>query len=220
MDQTFQLLTSNLAGPFGYVGVLALLTICGLGVPIPEDIILISGGYIAASAHHGPVGMMVTGLIGIMFGDSIIYYMGRRFGLPIAQRTPLRRVLTTDRLARVEALFQKYGQVILVAARFMPGVRAVAFFTAGSTGVPYYKFAFYDGMAALVSAPLWVYLGYKFSSNIDDLWAKAHSFQQYILFAVFGAIAAYLVYRFFTKKKQAPATPAQATVRVDETSTP
>ncbi len=50
----FGYLTSHLAGPLGYAGVLVLLMVCGLGVPVPEDIILISGGYIAASGRVPP----------------------------------------------------------------------------------------------------------------------------------------------------------------------
>jgi membrane protein DedA with SNARE-associated domain len=62
-------------------------------------------------------------------------------------------------------LFEKHGPKFIMVARFVPGLRAVTYFVAGTTGVPYWKFILYDGVAACVSAPAWVYLGY---------WAGKH----------------------------------------------
>lgn len=203
----FDLLTQHLAGPVGYAGVLLLLTVCGLGVPVPEDIILISGGYIAANAdagtgqHKAMWLMMLIGLAGIVVGDSIIYGLGRRLGPPIARRPPLNRVLTPERLVRVEKLFHKYGQHILMAARFMPGVRAVAFFSAGTTGVPYYKFIAFDGSAALISAPFWVFLGYRFSDNITMLFEKAKHAQHWLFGTLFALIGVFIVERYVAHRR-------------------
>lgn len=178
----FDSLTAQLAGPFGYLGVFGLLLACGMGVPIPEDIILISGGYIAFAGGHTPWVMMCFGLLGILGGDSIIYWIGRHFGLPFAQRSFLRRYLTTPRLEKVRVLFRSHGEKMIMGARFMPGVRAVTFFTAGTMRVPYYHFVFFDGLAALISAPLWVFLGFKFGHRVVH-WA--HQFQGALLIVAF-----------------------------------
>lgn len=187
-------------GGAGYVIVLGTLIACGLGVPVPEDILLISGGYIARSAGHAVWPMVLTGLIGIMIGDSLIYSAGRRFGRQLTGHRLLARFVTEERLARVDALFQKHGEKILIAARFMPGLRAVAFFSAGTTKVPYWKFFLFDGLAALVSAPLWVILGYRFGDDVVE-WAKQF---QWVLLGTIAVVAlGYLGYRFWkarTKK--------------------
>ena len=54
-----------------------------------------------------------------------------------------------------------------------------------------------------------MYLGYRFSSDINELWAKAHAFQRYILIAIGVAIAMYLVYRFVLKRKTVPVIPPE-----------
>jgi membrane protein DedA with SNARE-associated domain len=167
----FDTITTQLAGPVGYVGVLALLIACGMGVPVPEDIILISGGYIAHAGGQRPYFMMAVGLVGILGGDSVIYWLGRHFGLPFAERSFLRRYLTRDRLDWVRTQFKRHGEKMIMGARFLPGIRAVTFFTAGTTRVRYDHFVFFDGVAALVSAPLWVFLGYRFGAQVVE-WAK------------------------------------------------
>jgi membrane protein DedA with SNARE-associated domain len=198
----FDTLTTQLAGPVGYVGVLTLLVACGMGVPVPEDIILISGGFIAQAAGHEPWGMMAVGLVGILAGDSVIYFFGYHFGESFANRPFMKRFLTPERLDRVRVLFKNHGEKMIMAARFMPGVRAVTFFTAGTTRVPYFHFAFFDGLAALVSAPLWVFLGYKFGGRVVE-WA--HQFQS-VLIGVMVLIAVFIAVRIFqSRRKPTPA---------------
>lgn len=202
---------SGFSGLAGYVLVLATLIICGFGVPIPEDIILISGGYLAAAAGHSPWAMVATGLAGIMLGDSIIFWLGRRFGLTLASRTILRHYLTPERLARVERLFRRHGEKVLVAARFMPGVRAVAFFSAGAMRVPYWHFVLLDGLAALVSAPLWVLLGHRFGVDVVE-WAKR---SQWVLLASgVTVLVLYGLWRLWAARSTAPRRAAAPKARL------
>lgn len=199
---------SGFSGIAGYVVVLGTLLICGLGVPIPEDIVLISGGFIAAHNDHGYWPMVLVSLAGIIGGDSIVYGMGRRFGISLALQTPLRRFLTSERLDKVDGMFRRHGEKILIAARFMPGVRAVAFFSAGAMKVPYWKFVLFDGLAALVSAPLWVILGYSFGNDVLE-WAKR---SQWVLLGIgLFVVLGWLVYRSLFARR--PAVPAMPVVR-------
>lgn len=203
-------------GIAGYVVVLFTLVACGLGVPIPEDIILISGGYIASLAGHTEWPMVVTGLVGIILGDSITFFAGRRFGLSLVHRTVLGRYLTVERLQKTDALFKKHGEKILVAARFMPGVRAVAFFSAGAMRVPYWKFLLFDGVAALVSAPLWVILGFRVGPTVVG-WAK--QFSAVLVAIVLVLLAAFLVYRYVRGRRLAR-LPIPAPVPLPATTRP
>lgn len=188
---------SGFEGLAGYVIVLVTLIACGLGLPVPEDVILISGGYMAAESAHSVWPMMLTGLVGIMVGDSVIYSLGRRFGMKIAERPFLRRFVTPERLGKVNEMFERHGEKILIAARFMPGVRSVAFFSAGAMRVRFWKFFLLDGLAALVSAPLWVFLGFKFGSHVVE-WAK--QFQWALIGVVVVGIAAFFIRRAVRRK--------------------
>jgi membrane protein DedA with SNARE-associated domain len=73
----------------------------------------------------------------------------------------------------------------------MPGVRSVAFFSAGAMHVPFWKFLLYDGLAALVSAPFWVYLAYLFGETI---FSYAKQWQPFILLGLGIAAAGYGIY--------------------------
>jgi membrane protein DedA with SNARE-associated domain len=153
-----------------YLSIFSVLVACGLGVPLPEDISLILGGFLVykGAAHLWP--MVATGFFGILVGDSLIYLAGRRVGRRV--RTGhgwLARVVTPPRRIQVEGLFARHGEKLVIAARFMPGVRAVTYFIAGSAGMPYPRFICFDGLAALASAPLFVLLGYRFGRHLQQV---------------------------------------------------
>ncbi len=162
-------LLGNTQGFLAYLTVFGVLVACGLGVPLPEDISLILGGFLAHKGAASLPMMMVVGFGGILVGDSLIYYAGRRFGSNVG-RSPtgfLAKVVTPEKRARVEGMFTLHGQKIVMIARFLPGVRAVTYFTAGSAGMSYWRFIFWDGLAAILSAPFFVWLGFAFGDKLD-----------------------------------------------------
>src|SRR5258708_35021681 len=77
----------NFHGPALYVGVLSILITCGLGVPLPEDVPLIAGGYLAARTGSLPL-MIFTGLAGILLGESPIFRPGQTFGQRLLDTPP------------------------------------------------------------------------------------------------------------------------------------
>jgi membrane protein DedA with SNARE-associated domain len=180
----------------GYIAVFTVLLLCGFGLPMPEDVILATGGVLAWLARGRPVHtfaqmfrdtglltMIVVGVAGILVGDSIIFAAGRRFGHRVADFRPLRRIITPAKLERVEKELRLRGNVLVLLARFLPGLRAPTFFVVGHARLPYWEFLLFDGAAALVSAPLWICLGFWFGSDIQQAARHASKFSHYILVA-------------------------------------
>jgi membrane protein DedA with SNARE-associated domain len=170
LDVLLKTLLVGSHGAMAYLSIFAVLVACGLGVPLPEDISLILGGFLVYKGAAHLWIMVATGFLGILVGDSLIYLAGRRVGRRV--RTGhgwLARVVTPARRVQVECLFARHGEKIVIAARFMPGVRAVTYFTAGSAGMPYARFICFDGLAAVISAPLFVLLGYRFGRHLQQV---------------------------------------------------
>jgi membrane protein DedA with SNARE-associated domain len=136
----------------------------------------------------------------------VIFFAGRRFGARVADFRPLRRVITPEKLEKVEKLVRRRGYVVVVLARYLPGIRTPTYFTVGHAGMPYWEFLLFDGAAALVSAPLWVCLGFFFGSNIEEAARLAGRFSHYILVAV-GVVLAVLAARWFLLRRAATSGP-------------
>jgi membrane protein DedA with SNARE-associated domain len=186
--------------------VFGILLLGGVGLPMPEDIVLVSGGILAWLAHplhdvtlsgmlrhRGLLIMISLGLGGILAGDSVIYVLGRRLGTHIADHRFLRRVVTPEKLERVETLLRRRGRSVVLVARFLPGLRAPTYFTVGHSRLPYWQFLLFDGLAALVSAPLWVCLGFWFGDDVERAAREATRFGHYVLIGLGVVLAALLV---------------------------
>lgn len=197
MENLLKTLLIGSQGWAAYGTIFGILLACGIGVPFPEDVSLIFGGYLVFRGAANLPMMVATGFLGILGGDSIIYWAGRRLGN--RARTDhgrfLRRLLTPERRAKVEALFARHGEKIVMAARFMPGVRAVSFFTAGSAGMPYARFICFDGLAALASAPAFVFLGFRFGRQLQRVIELLKRFQTATAIAILLIACAWLGWR-------------------------
>lgn len=169
----FQNSPLSLWGPF------MVLILCGLGLPVPEDIVLLVAGAMGVMDGYSWVEVSVLMYAGVMIGDSTIFFAGRFFGGKLRQAAWFQRYLSSPKQAKVERLFDHYHSFVLFFGRFLPGLRAPIFFTAGSMKVRYWKFFFFDGFAALISVPFFVWLGHwlwlKFQ---DDLVALERALSQ------------------------------------------
>lgn len=186
---------------YGYAAVFFVLVICGFGVPIPEDLTLVTGGVISGMGYTNPHMMFAVGMLGVLVGDGVMFAAGRIWGQKILRFKPIARIMTPKRYAQVQEKFDKYGNWVLFVARFLPGLRTAVFVTAGiSRKVSYLRFIIMDGLAALISVPIWIYLGEYGAHNIDWLMAKMHSLQSGI-FVILG-IGATVVAWIWWKKRQ------------------
>lgn len=211
MQDLLTQLLGDSQGLIAYATVFGILVACGLGVPLPEDISLILGGFLAHQGAASLPVMMAVGFAGILVGDSLIFFAGRRLGGKLGRGSDgkgggfFARIVTPEKRARVEGLFTRHGQKIVCIARFMPGVRAVTYFTAGSVGMPYWRFIFWDGLAALLSAPVFVWLGFHFGGELDMLISKFKEGQ----YAVMGALVVAAVGYFLWRRSRAAAKKSQ-----------
>lgn len=191
---------------YGYWAVFLVLLACGFGLPIPEDITLVSGGVISGLGYTNVHWMLVVSMIGVLVGDSTMYWLGRIYGEKILQFPLIRNIVTPSRLASVEEKFEKYGNRLLFTARFLPGLRAAIYLVSGITRrVSFPQFVLVDFFAAIISVPIWVYLGDFGAQNLDWLHKQIQKGQMII----WVGIAILALFLFWKWKKSQKAKQAQ-----------
>ncbi|MCE9589155.1 MAG: DedA family protein [Planctomycetes bacterium] len=188
-------LIANTSYPYAIVALILLAS--GFGAPIPEDIPLILGGYLCYEGiGDANIYVMLPVTFGAVIGaDLIIFYLGRRYGQHIPRIPVIRRFLTPDRLAKATESFHKHGGKTIFIGRFLPGLRAPIFFTAGSFGIPAWKFLLSDGVAALISVPVLVLAGFFFGEYIHKVRVIAGRAEIAIVVVIVIAIAGVFWYR-------------------------
>lgn len=191
----------NFSGPSAYWVVFGILLACGLGIPIPEDITLFAGGLLSYYGLTDLWIMIAVCLLGVMLGDSIIFYLGARYGRRLTKRWIFKKLLPEDRLEEVGKQLRKRGNRLIFAARFMPGLRAPIFFSAGTLHLPFRVFFFYDGMAALISVPLIVGAVYAGGDQLSEVVRYIQRIEHGIALVIFSVIGAMIAKWYWTHRK-------------------
>jgi membrane protein DedA with SNARE-associated domain len=167
-----------------YLGVLAALLAAGFGIPIPEDIPLLTAGYLCHLGRAHLFLMLPLTMFGVLSCDIILFGAGRRFGDHVLEHRWTRGLFRRATLDTVKARFHRHGAKIIFAARFMPGARAMVFVSAGIVGIPWWKFFVVDGSAALISVPTLVFLGWYGGEKSEALLAQVRHAEYWIAGAI------------------------------------
>lgn len=173
-------------GTHSYFVMFGILIACGFGLPMPEDVVLITGGILASHEVTHFWGVVVVCMAGVLMGDGIVFGLGRYFGPSIKKKGIFKKIFTEKIDQRAQAIIHKYGDKVVFMARFMPGLRTPIFLTCGVYQVKPWKFLLLDGTAALISVPLWIYVGYVFGQNLEELEQKI----RHVQVGLFGGLAA------------------------------
>lgn len=192
---------AGLTGVQAYVLVLGVLFLCGLGVPIPEDITLIAAGFLASAGNISLPGAFIAGFVGVMVGDVFLFVIGRRYGRAVFQWPGFRKVFTPARIESAEKRIQGNAAYICFFARFMPGLRSPIFLMCGILKVRFAVFFGLDLFAAIISVPLWVYAGYWFGNNIEGALQFARE-ANLVIFGGLAIVLAVVVFRHYRKKRK------------------
>ena len=99
--------------------------------------------------------------------DLVWYELGRRRGPRVLARICAISLEPDWCVRRTETLFVRFGRKLLLVAKFLPGLSAVASPLAGSAGVARWQFILLDITGALTWAGTWMGLGYAFSDALD-----------------------------------------------------
>ncbi|MDB4961947.1 MAG: yohD [Myxococcales bacterium] len=187
----------------------------GLGIPVPEDIAVLSAGVLV---HRGAVSWEVAlgvVLAGVLVGDSMLFFLARRLGARAFERPLFRRLLPVERRARLNDLYARYGGRLVFLARHVAGLRGAVFAMAGINGMAPRRFLLWDALAACISVPLTMALGYFGSLHVDRVRAGVAHVEHWVV--LIGGLAAlgYVAWRNrhklrggLTRSRQRPMTSA------------
>ena len=175
------------------------LAVGGLGAPLPEDAALLAAGVLV---ERGSVNAVVAALVvavGVLGGDAMLFFSARKLG-PAAYRSKLiQRALPPARRAKIQRAYARYGGRLVFIARFVAGIRAGTFALAGIHGMAPRRFLFWDGIAACISIPLVMLLGYFGAAHLDDVRAALGAARLWLLLALVIAIIGAIAWRMMRR---------------------
>jgi membrane protein DedA with SNARE-associated domain len=118
--------------------------------PFPSDTIILAGAYLAGQGSLGYIPLYISALIGGLAGAMVLYYFGWTRGRAFFMKYD-RYYFKIENLHKIERMFKKWGDIILLVYRFMAGIRSVVAVAAGIGSVPVYRMTLFS----FVSFCLW-----------------------------------------------------------------
>jgi membrane protein DedA with SNARE-associated domain len=193
---------------YGYP-IIALALMAGIvGLPIPDETLLVGCGALIASGklHLHPLGVFFAALGGSWCGITVSYFIGRTLGLGFVHRFGKRFHLTEERLAKVHQWFDRLGHWALFAGYFVAGLRHLTAIIAGTSELAYPSFAAYAYSGGALWVATFLTLGYFVGENWKTIAESLHRWVGLASIALIVAVAVYLALRS-RKRKAAPGSP-------------
>lgn len=128
------------------------ILLAGFNLPISLDVLLIAGALLAATVvPEHTLHLFLALFFGALFSAWIAYGLGRLFGPKLLRFRLFSKLLTPDRLKRMQKFHVRFGLWSLIIGRFIPfGVRNCVFMSSGLSKTPFLFFAMRDAIACLL----------------------------------------------------------------------
>src|SRR5262245_24491259 len=142
-------------GQYGYSAVFFLLIAGIVGLPVPDQLLLVISGYLVLTKSLALAPTLVAAILGSIVGITVSYALGRGAGSYISKVQ-----FAADRLETARRWFQRFGCWTLIFGYFIPGIRNLIGCTSGMMRLKMRYFAPYAYTGAVVSSLTCVYAGY------------------------------------------------------------
>lgn len=168
--------------------------------PSPSDAIILFAGTLVNLGNVDFLSLWVFATLGSVVGFLTMFAIGVSFDRKVIEAGKL-RYIKYETVLKVERWFQKWGYWLIVINRFLSGTRAVISFFAGMSLLKVRK----TTILCAISAGAWnfilIFLGYKFSQNWKEIYAKLENYGYYFLGLVVVIAIVIWIYNKLKKKE-------------------
>lgn len=169
------------------------------GLPLPAAPLLVVAGALADVGSLRAEHVFGAALVGCLVADQVWFAVGRRYGRKVLG-TVCRLSLSPDTCVRqTDDLIGRHGAPLLLVAKFIPGVSAVAIPTAAANGLAWRKFFLYDAIGALAWSGAYIGAGMIFSREVNRVLDSMSVVGGWSLAIFGGLIAIYVGLKLYTR---------------------
>jgi membrane protein DedA with SNARE-associated domain len=186
---------------WGYLALVLLAIAEAACIPIPSEVTLTFGGYLASAAasssgHHLNIFLVILlATLGEVIGAFIAYVIGRTGGRALVERMGRVLLITKADLDRAERWFERRGEPAVLIGRVLPVVRTFISLVAGVAEMDPFRFGVFTAIGSAVWCTALAVTGYELGGQWHQI-TKGFSYAGYVLIAVaVVVIGVFLVHR-------------------------
>lgn len=161
-----------------------------------ETVVIVTGAVASEGKYHISVELLALfAFAGSFLGDQLYYYIGRKYGAPLLNRWPT-MVKKIDWAFR---LVQTHPTMFILSFRFIYGVRNIAPFVIGISGVSRLRYLALNFVAAMIWAHTFAWGGYLLGRALEE-WLGGHKWSMLGGFVLLAVVLG--AWGYFNQKKK------------------
>ncbi|MDR4169348.1 DedA family protein [Bacillus nitratireducens] len=178
---------------YGYWALFFCLWLGIIGMPIPDEMIVMSGGFVSSLGILNVIPAFVLTYLGVVSGLSLGYILGKIFGTKVLDK--LMKKKKAKYLLKSQQMVEKYGHYALVTSYFIPVVRHIVPYLVGMNNMSFKMYALYSYTAGFVWTLVYFVLGSLFGQHINKIVAIAIEYGVYFGGLVFVVASGAYLYK-------------------------
>lgn len=196
MDFIFRMLAEHV-----YIILFISLILEFAALPLPGETMMVAAGVIAYNGYGNYYGMLIASALGTIIGMQFSYEVGNRLGTKAINKFGKYIGLTEERMNKASEIFNKHGNIVIVVAYFLPGVRHIMGYFSGITKIDAKRFHIYSTVGGIFWVLTFISLGYLLGPSAEKFSDEIHKYG-ILLFALFAvAFTVYFVIKKMKKKR-------------------
>lgn len=185
MNEVLLMLIQN----YGYPALFFALWLGIVGMPIPDEVVVMTGGFVTALGLLTPVPAFILTYLGVVSGLSLGYVLGHRLGAPVIERL-VKKKKAGKYLIKAQELLEHFGHYALVLSYFFPVVRHLVPYLVGIGKMPYRKYATYSYSTGFLWTLVYFVIGRLFGNHIERIaeWVTEYGWYGLAILSLTGLV--------------------------------
>ncbi|MEY8348905.1 DedA family protein [Bacillus cereus] len=177
---------------YGYGALFFCLWLGIVGMPVPDEMIVMSGGFVSSLGILSAIPAFLLTYLGVVSGLSLGYILGRILGAKALDK--LMKKTKMKHLLQSKEMISKYGHYALVISYFIPVVRHIVPYLVGMNHMRFQTYALYSYTTGFVWTLLYFLLGSLFGKHIEMIVELATRYGVYFGGALLVICSVFYVY--------------------------
>ena len=188
MEMLFKLLAEHV-----YIILFVSLILEFAALPLPGETMMVVAGIMAYNNHGSYIGMIVASALGTVLGMQFSYEVGRRLGTRAVDKYGSYIGLTPYRMTKAADFFNRFGNIVIVIAYFLPGVRHILGYFSGISRINAKRFHVYSTVGGILWVVVFITLGYVLGPSAPHAFKLLHKYGTMLFIVAIAALFIYLI---------------------------
>lgn len=190
MEMLFKLLAEHV-----YIILFVSLILEFAALPLPGETMMVVAGIMAYNNHGSYIGMIVASALGTVLGMQFSYEVGRRLGTRAVDKYGSYIGLTPYRMTKAADFFNRFGNIVIVIAYFLPGVRHILGYFSGISRINAKRFHVYSTVGGILWVVVFITLGYVLGPSAPHAFKLLHKYGTMLFIIGIAALFIYLIFK-------------------------